>query len=82
MNIKLGMLEPRAEEYSYTFSVSNNDNAKRTETSLEYDLKIITTTNLPLTYEVGTGGHTWEFWDFWLLRIIDWMGLSSKKEDE
>ena len=52
MNIKLGMLEPRAEEYSYTFSVSNNDNAKRTETSLEYDLKIITTTNLPLTYEL------------------------------
>ena len=52
MNIKLGMLEPRAEEYSYTFSVSNNDNAKRTETSLEYDLKIITTTNLPLIYEL------------------------------
>lgn len=52
MNIKLGMLEPRAEEYSYTFSVSNNDNVKRTETSLEYDLKIITTTNLPLTYEL------------------------------
>lgn len=52
MNIKLGMLEPRAEEYSYTFSVSNNDNGKRTETSLEYDLKIITTTNLPLTYEL------------------------------
>lgn len=52
MTIKLGMLEPRAEEYSYTFSVSNNDNEKRTETSLEYDLKIITTTNLPLTYEL------------------------------
>lgn len=52
MTIKLGMLEPRTEAYSYTFSVSNNDNEKRTDTSLEYDLKIITTTNLPLTYEL------------------------------
>lgn len=37
---------------------------------------------LPLTYESGPGGHTWEFWDFWLLKIIDWMGLSVKEEDK
>lgn len=30
---------------------------------------------LPLTYETGPGGHTWEFWDEWLRRIIQWMEL-------
>lgn len=34
---------------------------------------------LPLTFEEGPGGHTWEFWDQWLLRIIDWMGLDERK---
>lgn len=52
MTVKLDALEPRNQEYSYTFSVSNYENEKRTETSLEYDLKIVTTTNLPLTYEL------------------------------
>lgn len=37
---------------------------------------------LPLTYETGPGGHTWDFWDQWLRRIIDWMGLSAKREGE
>lgn len=39
---------------------------------------------LPLTYETGPGGHTWEFWDEWLRRIIDWMGIvsDSKREEE
>lgn len=35
---------------------------------------------IPLTYETGPGGHTWEFWDLWLTRVIDWMGLSAKEE--
>lgn len=52
MTVKLDTLEPRNQEYTYTFSVGNNDTEKRTETSLEYDLKIITTTNLPLEYEL------------------------------
>lgn len=52
MAVKLETLEPRNEEYTYTFSIANNDNTKRTETSLEYDLEIITTTNLPLDYEL------------------------------
>jgi putative tributyrin esterase len=30
---------------------------------------------LPLTFEEGPGGHQWEFWDRWLVRIIDWMGI-------
>lgn len=37
---------------------------------------------LPFTYEIGPGGHTWEFWDFWLRRIIHWMGLSKDGEDK
>lgn len=48
--IQISSIMPSSEEYIYTFSVSNNDGINRTETSLEYDLSIITTTNLPLTY--------------------------------
>lgn len=50
--VKLDSLEPRDDEYVYSFSVSNNKSNKRTETSLEYELKIITTTNLPLSYKL------------------------------
>ena len=32
---------------------------------------------LPLTYETGPGGHTWDFWDRWLQRIIEWMRLTA-----
>lgn len=56
MATKLPAMEPRSEAYKYTFSVSNNDTKKRTETSLEYDLQIITTTNLPLKYELYLNG--------------------------
>lgn len=51
-NIKLDALEPRDDEYVYTFSISNNKNNQRTETTLEYELNIITTTNLPLLYKL------------------------------
>lgn len=51
-NIKLDSLEPRDNEYVYTFSISNNKSNTRTETSLEYELSIITTTNLPLSYKL------------------------------
>ena len=37
---------------------------------------------LPLTYEIGPGGHTWEYWDEWLRRIISWVGLSKEEEDK
>ena len=50
--VKLDSLEPRDDEYVYSFSVSNNKSNKRTETSLEYELKIVTTTNLPLSYKL------------------------------
>lgn len=37
---------------------------------------------LPLVYEEGPGGHTWEFWDHWLKYIIQWMGITEPGEEE
>ena len=40
---------------------------------------------LPLIFEEGPGGHTWDFWDKWLGRIIDWMGITkdmNREEDK
>ena len=48
MTLKLDDILPRIEPYIYNFTVSNNDGTKRTETELQYDLIIRTTTNLPL----------------------------------
>lgn len=52
MNISLDSMIPSDTPYVYTFSISNNDGKNRTEVNLEYDLKITTTTNLPLTYQL------------------------------
>ena len=49
---------PSEQSFDYSFNVSNFEEdeegniAKRAETDLEYRLKIITTTNLPLEYEI------------------------------
>ena len=43
---------PQSAPYVYNFTVANNDGINRVETDMEYDLSIITTTNLPLTYEL------------------------------
>lgn len=37
---------------------------------------------LPLIYECGPGAHTWDFWDPWLRKIIDWMGIAKKEGDK
>lgn len=50
--IYLDNLIPSDTPYVYDFKVSNNDGTNRLETKLEYNLKIITTTNLPLTYKL------------------------------
>ncbi len=50
--VLLDEITPRNEPYTYTFSVSNTNGTKRTETNLEYDLSIKTTTNLPLSYRL------------------------------
>ena len=52
MNVDLGLLVPRDEPYIYTFSLANNDGTNRIETNMEYDLRIRTTTNLPLQFEL------------------------------
>lgn len=52
MNISLDNIFPSNIPYVYNFSISNVDGEKVAETNLTYDLKIKTTTNLPLTYEL------------------------------
>lgn len=51
-NIKLTTLTPSDTPYVYTFSISNYDAVSTSEVDLEYTLKIVTTTNLPLTYKL------------------------------
>ena len=51
-NLKIDELLPRTEPYTYTFSIANNDGTNRAQTLMEYDLKIVMTTNLPLTYRI------------------------------
>lgn len=31
---------------------------------------------LNLTFEEGPGGHTWEFWDQWIQRILEWLPIN------
>ncbi len=50
--IKLDDISPSDTAFVYDFSVSNYDGEKRLETLMDYDLEIITTTNLPLSYEL------------------------------
>lgn len=52
LDIVLDNMVPRDEPYKYTFSVYNSDGTNRTETNLQYDLKIIATTNIPLEYKL------------------------------
>lgn len=51
-NIKLDDIIPSDTSYTYDFTISNNDGTNRTEAVLTYDLEVITTTNLPLIYEL------------------------------
>jgi putative tributyrin esterase len=30
--------------------------------------------SIPLTYEEGSGGHTWDFWDHYIRRSMEWLG--------
>lgn len=31
--------------------------------------------NLPLTYEELPGGHTWDYWDKAIVRVLDWLNI-------
>jgi len=50
-NITLNEMKP-GDTYEYTFSVSNNKDGKRTETVSAYTVSVVSTTNLPLEYEL------------------------------
>lgn len=50
--IKLADLEPSNTPHVYTFSVSNQNNNKVSDVDIEYTLRIVTTTNLPLRYQL------------------------------
>ncbi len=52
MTLRLDDMIPRTAPYVYNFTISNNNGTKRTETQLEYDLTIRTTTNLPITFKL------------------------------
>jgi len=55
MDVKLDNMVPRLLPYTYTFSVSNFDEEKRTDVEIEYKIIIRATTNLPLIYELYMG---------------------------
>lgn len=35
---------------------------------------------IDLTYEEGPGNHEWDFWDRYILKILDWLPLNKKDE--
>lgn len=51
-SLPLGKIIPSKEKYVYPFTISNYNDKKTTDVSIEYTVSFITTTNLPLTYEV------------------------------
>lgn len=52
LELTLSDIYPREEPFTYFFTISNTDGVNIAETYMDYDLKIKTTTNLPLDYEI------------------------------
>ena len=52
MTINLDSILPQNNEYVYEFSIGNEDGEERAEVSIEYELTLRATTNLPLTYKL------------------------------
>ena len=50
--IKLADLEPSTIPHIYNFTIGNQNNNKVSDVDIEYTLKIVTTTNLPLRYKL------------------------------
>lgn len=59
-NVMLDGLYPREEAFEYDFTVSNTqvteDETKVAETSIEYNMELVITTNLPLQIEIYKDG--------------------------
>ncbi len=51
-NIMLDNLYPREEAYEYEFTVSNTDGTNIAETSIDYNIELKITTNLPLEIDI------------------------------
>ena len=73
-NIDLDKVIPSENPYIYTFSVSNFNGENRTDVDLEYNIKIQTTTNLPLSYRL--------YYDSYNLDEDDLISLRELKQDE
>ncbi len=50
--IKLADIKPSSVPNVYTFSISNQNNSKISDVDIEYILRIVTTTNIPLRYQL------------------------------
>lgn len=55
-NIMLDNLYPREQAFEYDFTVSNTDGTKIAETSIEYEMELRITTNLPLEIDIYKDG--------------------------
>lgn len=51
-NIDLNKLVPSEDAYEYYFTIANYNDSKRSDVDIEYTIKMLTTTNLPLEYEL------------------------------
>lgn len=51
-NLDLEKIVPSDEAYVYSFTISNYNNIRRSDVDIEYKLSLLTTTNLPLEYEL------------------------------
>lgn len=52
MKLNLSAIFPQNDVFTYKFSIGNQEGDRVAELDIEYDLSILTTTNLPLTYEL------------------------------
>ena len=51
-NIDVDKIIPSATPYVYPFTIANYNEEKRSDVDIDYEIEIITTTNLPLRYEL------------------------------
>ena len=57
-NIDSSRIVPSDTPYTYTFTVNNFDDTRSSEINILYTLRLVTTTNLPLSYALYRNGNT------------------------
>lgn len=55
--LKLAAMVPREEPYKYGITILNSKNGRASETAIEYNIQIRTTTNLPLQFSIVKEGE-------------------------